>query len=156
MSADPAIVAHVGIAVDDLALATDFYVGALGWRLRRGPAEVRGGGALGPQVRDVLGAGVDRFRQVHLEAAGMAIELFEFGRAPAPGDRWRPGIFHLCVADPQLEARAARMVAAGGRRLSRVWPHAPGAASRLCYCADPSGVVIELSTHRDADVYGWR
>lgn len=145
--------AHVGVAVDDLDVAIDFYVSALGWTLWRGPVTVEAGA----QERDVLGRGVRRFRQAHVATGtgGPLLELFEFiaPRRPLPGDRWSPGPFHLCVVDPRAGARAAAIERAGGSRLSALWPHRPGGDTALCYCAAPDGHLIEVATHADVEVY---
>jgi catechol 2,3-dioxygenase-like lactoylglutathione lyase family enzyme len=152
MRAD-APLAHVGIAVDDLDVAIDFYRAALGWKLWRGPVSVHAG----PQEHDVLGRGVRRFRQAHLvsTAGGPLLELFEFvaPRRPVPGDRWSPGPFHLCVVDPHPGARAAAIERAGGQRLSAIWPHTARGSTALCYCAAPDGHLIEVATHADVEVY---
>jgi catechol 2,3-dioxygenase-like lactoylglutathione lyase family enzyme len=139
--------AHAGLAVPDLARAVEWYGRALGCTVMHGPVRVPGHDA---QVRDVLGKDVGDFRQAHLRTpGGLVLELFELG-APARYE----GLFHLCLLAPDIALRAEAIVEAGGRRTSRLWPHRPGAASRLCYCADPFGNVIELSTHADAEVYG--
>jgi catechol 2,3-dioxygenase-like lactoylglutathione lyase family enzyme len=140
--------AHAGLAVPDLARAVEWYGRALGCAVVHGPVTVPGDSG---QARDVLGEGVGDFRQAHVRTpGGLVLELFEFA-APA---RYA-GLFHLCLVAPDIEARAAAVVAAGGRRTSRIWPHRPGAESGLCYCADPFGTIVELSTHADAEVYGW-
>lgn len=137
--------AHVGVSVPDLDRALAWYAAALGCTVMHGPVTVRAG----RQVRDVLGEHVGDFRQAHVRTpGGLVLELFEFA-APGRYD----GFFHVCLLEPELEARAAALAAAGGRRLSAVWPHRPGAPSRLCYCADPFGNRIELSTHADEEVY---
>jgi catechol 2,3-dioxygenase-like lactoylglutathione lyase family enzyme len=146
--------AHLGVAVEDLDATVRFYRSALGWDLWRGPLTIDAG----PQERDVLGPHVRRFRQAHLAPPGGAplLELFEFlsPRRPLGGDRWRAGIFHLCVVDADAVGRVEAIERAGGRRLSSLWPHRPGAASALCYCAAPDGQLIEVATHADAEVYG--
>ncbi|HWK28567.1 MAG TPA: VOC family protein [Solirubrobacter sp.] len=143
--------AHVGVAVADLDVALRFYREALGWELRHGPRTV----VAGPQEHDVLGQGVRTFRQAHVAApgGGALLELFEFRAPHRPGDRWRPGPFHLCVVDPDAGGRIAAIERAGGRQLSALWPHRPGARTALCYCAAPDGHLVEVATHDDARVY---
>jgi catechol 2,3-dioxygenase-like lactoylglutathione lyase family enzyme len=144
--------AHLGVAVEDLDAAVRFYRSALGWELWRGPLTIDAG----PQEHDVLGRGVRRFRQAHVAPPGGAplLELFEFlPRRPLAGDRWRPGIFHLCVIDADAVGRVEAIERAGGQRLSALWPHRPGAATALCYCAAPDGQLIEVATHADGEVY---
>lgn len=138
-------VAHVGAVVGDLDRALRFYGAAFGCTALQGPIAV----PAGDQVRDVLGPGVGDFRQAHVRTPGGAIvELFEFARPVAYA-----GFFHICLLEPDIERRAALIAEAGGRRLSRIWPHRPGGDSLLCYCADPFGNRIELSTHHDEDIY---
>jgi catechol 2,3-dioxygenase-like lactoylglutathione lyase family enzyme len=134
---------HIGLAVGELDVALRFYEQALGWAPLGRPVGIEPGA----QVRDVLGPGTARFRQAHLETpAGPLIELFELRGAPGPGDRWRPGWFHVCIRDRELDARVRRIEACGGRRLSRNWEHRPGSGTSLCYCADPFGNIVEVAS----------
>lgn len=147
-------IAHVGMSVSDLDRALAWY---------RDVLELE---QLGPATRvalddsharavatDVLGTEAGAFRQGHLTSAnGVALELFEFERAP---ERWR-GIFHVCFVPPKLDHAAARIAASGGRRTSRIWHVFPDAPYRTCYCEDPFGNTIELYSHSHERTYANR
>lgn len=145
-------VAHVGIAVPDLDRAVGWYCGALGLdplgpRVAVSPHE----GHAGTVAADVLG-GVS-FRQAHLTSAnGVGVELFEFA---GECERWS-GIFHVCFVPPNLDRTAARIVASGGRRTSRIWHIFPDAPYRTCYCEDPFGTTLELYSHSHERTYANR
>jgi catechol 2,3-dioxygenase-like lactoylglutathione lyase family enzyme len=132
--------AHVGVTVPDVDRAVRWYRDVLGLDPIGPTVEVRANeGHGGAVAADVFGPRFGRFRQAHLATAnGVAIELFEF---PEP-EQWRTGIFHFCLATPEIEDMAGRIASRGGRvRTSRVWDIE---RHRMSYCEDPFGNVIEL------------
>jgi catechol 2,3-dioxygenase-like lactoylglutathione lyase family enzyme len=135
-------VTHVGVTVTDLDRAVRWYGDVLGLEPIGPPVEVRAGeGHGGAVAEDVFGPGFGRFRQAHLAGSnGVAVELFEFARAPAD---WRAGIFHVCFVVGDVAGVAAR----AGRQRSRVLELFPGEPHRTCYCEDPFGNAIELYSH---------
>ena len=60
---------------------------------------------------------------------------------------WKTGIFHICVTDPEIELLAERIGKTGGRQRSKVWKLWPDKPYRVCYCEDPWGNVVEISSH---------
>jgi catechol 2,3-dioxygenase-like lactoylglutathione lyase family enzyme len=146
-------IAHVGVAVVDLDGALGWYRDVLGFDLLGPPTEVRAGeGHAGTVAADVFGPGFGSFRQAHLAGAnGAALELFEFSDPPV-----EPGLFHLCVVARDVEGTAQRIVAAGGRRLTRAWPIFAGEPCVTCHLRDPWGVHLELYSHGHERTYSNR
>ncbi len=76
--------------------------------------------AIGEMCTDVFGSGWQRFRIAHLSTGDrIGIELFEFNNQQNPEDNfeyWKTGIFHFAVQDPDIEALAEKIVAAGGKK----------------------------------------
>ncbi|MFY0616727.1 VOC family protein [Shimia sp.] len=145
---------HIGITVPDLDRAVDFYTKAFDLYLLMPPSEVvQDNSAIGEMCDDVFGAGWGRFRIAHLSTAdGTGIELFEFPKTedtPPPFDYWKPGIFHFCLQDNDLEARVARIEALGGKqRMQQVRYYYPDQKPyRMVYCEDPFGNLVELYSH---------
>jgi catechol 2,3-dioxygenase-like lactoylglutathione lyase family enzyme len=146
---------HVGMTVPDLDLALRWYGEVVGLEPLGRPIEVRAGeGHAAAVAADVFGDRFAQFRQAHLATAnGAAIELFEFPDPPI----WASGIFHVCLAAPEIEELAKRIVGAGGRqRTSRVWEIFEGESYRTCYCEDPFGNVLELYSHSHERTYANR
>jgi catechol 2,3-dioxygenase-like lactoylglutathione lyase family enzyme len=150
----PPAFAHVGMTVADLDEAVRWYGEVLDLEPIAPAVEVRADeGHGGAVAADVFGPRFGRFRQAHLIAAnGVALELFEF----AQPERWRTGIFHLCLTTPDVAARAERIAATGGRQRTSVWPIFSGEPYRTCYCEDPFGNVIELYSHSHERTYANR
>jgi catechol 2,3-dioxygenase-like lactoylglutathione lyase family enzyme len=134
---------HVGIVVDDLAAATEFFI-ELGLVLQ-------GEGA-------VEGRWVDRIvglEGVRTELAMMQtpdghgrVELVKFhspsnqgnnGHAPAN----TPGIRHVAFAVDDLDAVVARLRARGAELVGEVESYKD--IYRLCYVRGPEGIIIELA-----------
>jgi catechol 2,3-dioxygenase-like lactoylglutathione lyase family enzyme len=155
--------AHVGVTVEDLDEAIEWYREILGLELLSGPAEVSSSDSrVGDQVRDVFGREVV-FRQAHLLLAdGTALELFEFTDPPVkppanPFAFGESGFWHICLYRRDVEQIVARIAKSKGRvRNSRVWEVIPGEPYKMCYCEDPSGNVVEIYSHSHAEVFGGR
>jgi catechol 2,3-dioxygenase-like lactoylglutathione lyase family enzyme len=130
---------HYGLHVADLAVATRFYVEALGFE------PTHGGRADIATLLEIEGAVA--LTQFVRHPSGMVIELWTLeGSAPTgdddPSPANRRGRPHLCLMVENLDETAARIVALGGRRLD-------GSRCELQYgpimfCADPDGVRLEL------------
>jgi catechol 2,3-dioxygenase-like lactoylglutathione lyase family enzyme len=134
---------HVGIVVDDLAAATEFFA-ELG-------LELQGEGA-------VEGGWVDRIvglEGVRAELAMMQtpngdgrIELVKFHSPLTKGDNRdapanAPGIRHLAFAVEDLDAVLARLKARGTKLVGEVERYED--IYRLCYVRGPEGIIIELA-----------
>ena len=130
---------HVGVIVDDLAGAIEFFT-KLG-------LEVQGRFSVG-------GADVDRIvglEGVENDAAMMQtpdghgrLELIQFNAPPAEGDAHAPantrGLRHLCFAVDDIEATLARLQAELVGELVDY-----GNSFRLCYVRGPEGIIVELA-----------
>jgi catechol 2,3-dioxygenase-like lactoylglutathione lyase family enzyme len=130
---------HVGVIVDDLAGAIEFFT------------------ELGLEVQgrfSVSGAEVDRIvglEGVENDAAMMRtpdghgrLELIQFNAPPAEGDAHAPvntrGLRHLCFAVDDIEATLARLQAELVGELVDY-----GDSYRLCYVRGPEGIIVELA-----------
>ncbi len=134
---------HVGIVVDDLAAATEFFL-ELGLKLEgRGPVE-------GGWVDRVVG-----LKGVRAELAMMEtpdghgrLELVKF-HAPSGrgGDRHAPantpGIRHITFAVDDIDDIVARLRARGAELVGEVERYED--IYRLCYVRGPEGIIIELA-----------
>jgi catechol 2,3-dioxygenase-like lactoylglutathione lyase family enzyme len=134
---------HVGIVVDDLASATEFFV-ELGLELL-GEWSVDGG-----WVDRVVGLDGVRAENAMLRTpdGNGRLELTQFHSPPAEnGNRDAPmntlGIRHITFAVDDLDAVVARLGAHGARLVGEVEQYEN--SYRLCYVRGPSGVIIELA-----------
>lgn len=152
---------HVGITVPDIERATDWYSEILGFDVLVAPSSVSAdGGYDGRCAAEVFGPRFRSMRQAQLVAGnGVGIELFEFpdtSDEAAVFDYWRPGPFHICVRDPDIEGLAALITATGGRQRTAIHESFPGERYRWCYCEDPFGNIIEIYTHSHEQVFANR
>jgi methylmalonyl-CoA/ethylmalonyl-CoA epimerase len=126
-------IAHVGIAVRDLAAILPFYRDVLGM----------------PEVPldDADGA-----RIAGLAAGDSLVELLEPARPDSPIGRFLekrgPGIHHVCFAVDDLDDALARCRAAGVRLIDEV-PRIGAEGKRIAFLhpSATAGVLVELSEH---------
>ncbi len=151
---------HVGIGVADIHAGTRFYQNVLDCRVVEAPFEVRDTDDGGEQTIDVLKP--PRFRRMfmaHLATAdGVGIELFQLVDPPHEPrvpelEYWKSGLFHFCITDPDVAGRVERIVANGGRQLSKVWVNRPP-NKEIVYCCDPWGTILEVYSHPYTEMYG--
>jgi catechol 2,3-dioxygenase-like lactoylglutathione lyase family enzyme len=134
---------HVGVVVEDLDAATEFF-SELG-------LESGGGGT-------VEGSWVDRIvglEGIRVQFAFMKtpdghgrLELIKFLTPPAEGGDPHapantPGIRHLTFAVDDVDATVARLQARGGELVGEVVRYEN--SFRLCYLRGPEGIIIELA-----------
>jgi catechol 2,3-dioxygenase-like lactoylglutathione lyase family enzyme len=134
---------HVGIVVDDLAAATEFFV-ELGLVLQ-GEAPVEG-----PWVDRVVG-----LEGVRVDTALMQtpdgdgrLELIKFHSPAHQGDNRhapanRPGIRHVAFAVEDIDAVVAGLRALGAELVGELERYED--SYRLCYVRGPEGIIIELA-----------
>ena len=136
---------HVGIVVDDLAAAIEFFV-QLG-------LELQGKGSVeGRWVDRVVG-----LEGVHADIAMMEtpdghgrLELTKF-HTPSPqgGDRHAPantpGIRHVAFAVEDIDAVVTRLKAQGTELVGELEQYEE--SYRLCYVRGPEGIIVELAEH---------
>jgi glyoxylase I family protein len=125
---------HIGMRVNDLERAIEWYAEALGFALEGTPHELA----------------VAKVRVCFMvNPAGERVELFEFSQGE-PTPRWEHpdaalsrGYSHLGIRVDDIEASFERAAAAGARVL---WPPkmAPPLGTRTSYLADPDNNLIEF------------
>jgi catechol 2,3-dioxygenase-like lactoylglutathione lyase family enzyme len=141
---------HIGVTVGNLERGIEFYTSVLGLELLVG-AETANKHTPGADRRaQVFGAHWGEMKLAHLaDGNGTGVELFEFIE-PAMVypeehfDYWRLGLSHLAFTVDDIEATMAALTAAGGEVRTDVHEVLPGCL--ICYCKDPWGNPIELST----------
>jgi lactoylglutathione lyase family protein len=145
---------HIGITVPDLEKAVEFYRDAFGFYVIMGPTEVKqDDSAIGVMCDDVFGSGWGSFRIAHMATGdGKGVELFEFPntvKEERPFEYWRPGLFHFCLQDENLEERIKLIEKFGGKqRMQQVRKYYPDQKPyRMVYCEDPFGNIVELYSH---------
>jgi catechol 2,3-dioxygenase-like lactoylglutathione lyase family enzyme len=132
---------HVGIVVDDLAAATEFFV-ELGLELQ---GQVEGG-----WVDRVVGLEGIRVEYAMMETPDGhgRLELVKF-HAPSGGGGDRhapantPGLRHLAFAVDDIDAVVASLRARGAELVGEVENYE--GIYRLCYVRGPEGIIVELA-----------
>lgn len=151
---------HIGITVGDLDAAVKFYTSVLGLTVLVPGQTSSLKTAYAERRRDVFGEQWGEMRLAHLATpSGIGIELFEFVtpatvKPDQEFDYWRIGISHLCLTVDDLDGTIEKLIAAGGRARSEI--HTVWHGTRICYCQDPWGVVIELSSQSYHHITGLR
>ena len=134
---------HVGVIVDDLPAAIDFFV-ALG-------LEAGGIGSVGGEVVDRV-VGLEGVRSdlafVRTPDGHSQIELVKFHSPPYDGvvrdePSNAPGIRHLTFAVDDLDATLERLRGCGGELVGQVENYED--SYRLCYLRGPAGIIVELA-----------
>lgn len=133
---------HVGIVVEDLGAAIEFFVG-LG-------LELRGEGSVeGEWVDRIIGLGGARSDIAMLRApdGGGDVELCKFHSPPSPPGEQRapanaPGLRHLAFTVDDLDVAVAGLKARGIELVGEV---EDAGSYRLCYVRGPEGIIVELA-----------
>jgi catechol 2,3-dioxygenase-like lactoylglutathione lyase family enzyme len=134
---------HVGIVVNDLASATEFFV-ELGLELQ---AEWSAESAEVDRIIGLEGVRADVAMLRTPDGTGQ-VELSKFhspsnqgnnGHAPANA----PGIRHITFQVEDLEDAVARLQARGAELVGELLRY--GGTYRLCYIRGPAGIIIELA-----------
>jgi methylmalonyl-CoA/ethylmalonyl-CoA epimerase len=126
-----AALAHVGVAVRDLAEAVGFYRDVLG-------------------LQPAAQTAADGATIVSVPAGGAAVELLASADPGSPVGKYLarhgPGIHHLCFRVPDLEQALARCRAAGYRLIDDV-PRAGADGRRVAFLHPKAtaGILLELS-----------
>jgi catechol 2,3-dioxygenase-like lactoylglutathione lyase family enzyme len=134
---------HVGVVVDDLAGATEFFV-ELGLRVRgEGPVE-------GRWVDRIVGLDGVRAEIAMLETRDGhgRLELTKYHTPPTPGgDRNAPanahGIRHIAFAVDDIDAAVAGLRARGSELVGELQRYED--SYLLCYVRGPEGIIVELA-----------
>ena len=134
---------HVGIVVDDLAAATEFFV-ELGLVLQgEGPVE----GRWVDRVVGLEGVRADIAMMQTPDGNGR-LELTKFHSPSNQGDNRHapantPGIRHVAFAVEDIDAVVAGLRARGAELVGEVERYED--SYRLCYVRGPEGIIIELA-----------
>jgi catechol 2,3-dioxygenase-like lactoylglutathione lyase family enzyme len=134
---------HVGIVVDDLAEAVEFFT-ELG-------LEPRGEGTVeGDWAGRIIGLEDVKAELAMLRTADGhgEIELVKFHSPPHQGDNPRapsnaPGIRHLAFLVDDIDATVAGLRARGTELVGEVVDYKD--VYRLCYVRGPAGIIVELA-----------
>ena len=134
---------HVGIVVDDLAAATEFFV-ELGLELQ---AEWSAEGRSVDRIVGLEGVRAD-VAMLRTPDGNGRVELSKFHSPPHQGDNGHapanaPGIRHLTFAVEDIDAVLARLRARGAELVGELERH--GDSYRLCYVRGPAGIIVELA-----------
>ena len=134
---------HVGIVVDDLAAATEFFV-ELGLVLQ-GEAPVEGGWV--DRIVGLEGVRADTAMMQTPDGNGR-LELVKFhspshqgGDRDAPANM--PGIRHVAFAVEDIDAVVAGLRARGAELVGELERYED--SYRLCYVRGPEGIIVELA-----------
>jgi catechol 2,3-dioxygenase-like lactoylglutathione lyase family enzyme len=134
---------HVGIVVDDLAAAIEFFV-ELGLELH-GEA-----GAEGRSVDRIVGLDGVRtdFAFMQTPDGNGRLELIKFHSPSSQGDNRdapanTPGIRHITFAVDDIEAVLARLRARGAELVGELVNYED--IYWLCYVRGPEGIIVELA-----------
>jgi catechol 2,3-dioxygenase-like lactoylglutathione lyase family enzyme len=134
---------HVGIVVEDLAAATEFFI-ELGLELQ-GEAAVEG-----RWVDRVVGLDGVRAEIAMLQTPDGhgRLELAKFHTPPAQGDDHHapantPGIRHVTFAVEDIDAVVAGLQARGAELVGELVRYED--SYRLCYVRGPEGIIVELA-----------
>jgi catechol 2,3-dioxygenase-like lactoylglutathione lyase family enzyme len=134
---------HVGIVVDDLAAATEFFVEL--------ELELQGEGSVeGRSVDRIVGLeGVrTRFAMMQTPDGNGRLELVKFQSPAHQGDNPHapantPGIRHVAFAVEDIDAVVARLRARGAELVGELERYED--SYRLCYVRGPEGIIVELA-----------
>jgi catechol 2,3-dioxygenase-like lactoylglutathione lyase family enzyme len=134
---------HVGIVVDDLAAATEFFV-ELGLVLQgEGPVE----GRWVDRVVGLEGVRADIAMMQTPDGNGR-LELTKFHSPSSQGDNRQapantPGIRHVAFAVEDIDAVVAGLRSRGTKLVGELERYQD--SYRLCYVRGPEGIIIELA-----------
>ena len=134
---------HVGIVVDDLAAAIEFFA-ELGLVLL---GEWSGGGRSVERIVGLEGVRTDAAMMQTPDGNGR-LELIKFQSPSHQGDSGHapantPGIRHIAFAVEDIEAVVARLRARGAELVGELERYED--SYRLCYVRSPEGIIIELA-----------
>jgi catechol 2,3-dioxygenase-like lactoylglutathione lyase family enzyme len=134
---------HVGVVVDDLAAATDFFT-ELGLELR-GEASVEGGWV--DRINGLEGVRAEIAMMQAPDGSGR-LELAKYHSPPFQGESGptpanTPGIRHVAFEVENIDAIVARLRARGTELVGELERYED--SYRLCYVRGPEGIIVELA-----------
>jgi catechol 2,3-dioxygenase-like lactoylglutathione lyase family enzyme len=134
---------HVGIVVDDLAAAIEFFV-ELGLELQ-GEGSVEGGWV--DRIVGLQGVRTD-FAMMQTPDRSARLELVKFHSPQNKGDNGHapanaPGLRHVAFLVDDIEAVLRGLLAHGGELVGKLERYED--IYRLCYVRGPEGIIVELA-----------
>jgi catechol 2,3-dioxygenase-like lactoylglutathione lyase family enzyme len=134
---------HVGIVVDDLSAATEFFA-ALGLVLK-GEGSVEGRSV--DRINGLEGVRADIAMMQTPDGNGK-LELVKYNSPPSPSDDQSapantPGIRHILFAVDDINAALAGLRAHGGELVGELENYED--SYWLCYVRGPAGIIVELA-----------
>jgi catechol 2,3-dioxygenase-like lactoylglutathione lyase family enzyme len=134
---------HVGIVVDDLAAATEFFA-ELGLVLQ---GQWSGEGRSVDRIVGLEGVRTDVAMMQTPDGNGR-LELVKFRSPSSQGDNRNapantPGLRHLAFAVEDIEAVVDRLRAHGAELVGELARY--GDSYQLCYIRGPEGIIVELA-----------
>lgn len=149
MSVQVTSINHIGLHVNDIEKAIEFYKNAMGWTHLAGPWPIKDDGsekwAFTTSIYGKEGNTWEGFKLAHMLAGndvGVELLQFENGYAPAKHLEFkRQGIFHFAITVDDLDAFVENFIAYGGKQYSdkRYDPRNFGTV----FMEDPFGNVFE-------------
>lgn len=150
----PRVFNHVGITVTNINKGVSWYSTVLGCKIIMPPISAKDDDShFAHIIADIFGSKFQEIKMAHLVTGdGIGIELFEFKRPKTVRNKnnfefWKTGIFHLCFTEARIELMVKTIIKNGGKQRSKVWKIWPDKAYKVCYCEDPWGNIIEISSH---------
>ncbi|WP_028117870.1 VOC family protein [Ferrimonas senticii] len=152
---------HVGIMVNDMDQAIEFYTKVLGMRVVMGNTKVveESETAIGRMCIAVFGEGFKGFNIGHLVTSdGVGFELFEMvdREQRHQVDFSRIGLFHFGLETDDFEGVIARTEQYGGKvrmDIHRYHPEDDSKPAKMVYLEDPFGTLFELYSHSYEETY---
>lgn len=144
---------HIGITVDDLDAALDWYAEVFGFQVSVPPTATSLEAPDAEMMRAMLGPRFGSLRYAMVSTgSGVFLELFESNepptdRAPEHAEFWRTGPWHIAVTCSDIEGLVKTVESTGGRALTAISPLVSGAPFKICMCLDPFGVTVEVYSH---------
>ena len=135
---------HIGIVVDDLEAATEFFT-ALGLEVE-GKTSVEGDPV--DRINGLEGVQADVVILQAPDGKGSKLELAKYrapayGRSDGPLPANAPGIRHILFAVDDVEESLAKLRAHGGELLGELVNYED--IYWLCYVRGPAGIIVELA-----------
>ena len=104
-------------------------------------------------AKDVFQNKFKKFKIVHMcTIDGVGVELFEFINPKNKNPKnnfefWKTGIFHIAFTTKNIEKISKKISSSDGKQKSKIWKLFKNKPYKICYCEDPWGNIIELSSH---------
>jgi catechol 2,3-dioxygenase-like lactoylglutathione lyase family enzyme len=150
----PKILNHIGVSVPNLEAAVKWYKDILGFTTVNRTVEfVVDDSLAGMMLKDIYEPKLKKMKVAFLSSViQIGFEIFEsvVPKAERYSDNfeyWKPGFFHICITDPDIEGLRKRISDSGGKQRSKIWEIVPEKGYKIAFCEDPFGNIIEIFDH---------